>query len=206
MARTSKSRAAPVHTLEHHELLFAGADVIRIAVISDTHSKAHPSAASQVEASRPHFILHAGDIGNPDVLTAFESIAPTYVVRGNIDDRKIAPDVVTLTLRGEDGYQLRILMTHIALYGPRLRKDAKLLAHKHKPDLFVCGHSHVPFLAQEGSLVVFNPGSIGPRRFHLPICFGLLEFGRGHSKLRHVDCETGETWLPPSLGVATKER
>ena len=199
MARSSKSRSAPVQTLEHHELPFADQDVIRIAVISDTHSKAHGDAATQVKASRPDLILHAGDIGSREVLTHFESIAPTYVVRGNIDDRKVAPDVVTLTLLGDNDYQLRILMTHIALYGPRLRKDAKVLAAKHKPHLLVCGHSHVPFLAQEGAMVVFNPGSIGPRRFHLPICFGLLEFGPGHSKLRHVDCETGETWLPPRL-------
>ena len=199
MARSTGSRNVPDKTLEHHDLPFAEEDRIRIAVISDTHSKAHPDAATQVQAATPHLILHAGDIGDPAVLKRFEEIAPTYVVRGNIDDRKVAPDVITLTLRGEDGYQLRILMTHIALYGPRLRKDAKLLASKHKAHLLVCGHSHVPFLSQEGSLVVFNPGSIGPRRFHLPICFGLLEFGPGHSNLRHVDCETGETWMPPSL-------
>lgn len=199
MARYAGSRGAPEQTFEHHDLPFAGEDLVRIAVISDTHSNAHPDAAAQVEAAKPHMILHAGDIGKPTVLDRFEEIAPTYVVRGNIDDRKVAPDVITLTLRGDDGYQLRILMTHIALYGPRLRKDAKLLASKHKPHLFVCGHSHVPFLAQEGAVVVFNPGSIGPRRFHLPICFGLLEFGPGHSKLRHIDCETGETWMPPSL-------
>ncbi len=198
MARASKGRSAPEQTLEHHELPFDGQDVIRIAVISDTHSKAYVDAATLVEASQPDLILHAGDIGNRDVLDRFESIAPTYVVRGNIDDRKVAPDVVTLSLLGNEGYQLRILMTHIALYGPRLRLDAKRLADKHKPHLFVCGHSHVPFLAQENQMVVFNPGSIGPRRFHLPICFGLLEFGPGHSRLRHVDCETGETWLPPS--------
>ena len=87
-------------------------------------------------------------------------------------------------------------MTHIALYGPRVRRDAKLLAHKHDAHLLVCGHSHVPFLGQEGKLIAFNPGSIGPRRPPLPITFGLLEFGPGHSRIQHIDCETGEPWLP----------
>ena len=45
-------------------------------------------------------------------------------------------------------------------------------------------------------LVVFNPGSIGPRRFHLPIVFGVLRVGPGGISMRHVSCETGETWLP----------
>lgn len=188
-----------MQTTEHYDLPFADEEIIRIAVISDTHSKAHPDAAAQVRNSRPHLILHAGDIGKRDVLSSFEEIAPTYVVRGNIDDRKAAPDVIAITLRGTDGYLLRILMTHIALYGTKLRRDAKVLASKHKPHLLVCGHSHLPFLSQEGKVVVFNPGSIGPRRFHLPICFGLLEMGPGHSKLRHIDCETGKTWLPPGL-------
>ena len=163
-----------MQSTEHHELPFSDEEIIRIAVISDTHSKAHPKAEAQVREARPHLILHAGDIGDRKVLENFEEIAPTYVVRGNIDDRKVAPDVVTLTLRGDDGYQLRILMTHIALYGTKLRRDAKLLASKHNPHLLVCGHSHLPFLSQEGNIVVFNPGSIGPRRFHLPICIGIL--------------------------------
>lgn len=185
-------------THKHHDIPFPADGPVRIAVISDTHSKAHSKAAALVRGTKPHFILHAGDIGSIQVLEQFEDIAPTYVVRGNIDGRADAPDVVTLLLDDHKDFQLRIVMTHIALYGPKLRKDARLLARKHASHLLVCGHSHVPFLAQEGSLVVFNPGSIGPRRFHLPICFGMLEFGPGHSKLRHIDCESGDTWLPPA--------
>jgi uncharacterized protein len=54
---------------------------------------------------------------------------------------------------------------------PRLR------AHAVRPSLVLCGHSHVPFAGQEKGLTVFNPGSIGPRRFTLPILFGVLEVG-----------------------------
>lgn len=189
-------RSAPVaKTHSHHELALPSRGVIRIAVISDTHSVVHPEARKLVEDAEPDIILHAGDIGKREVLEPFEEIAPTYVVRGNIDSRSNDPDVVTLTI-GDASYCLRIVMTHIALYGPRLRKDARELAQRHGSNLLVCGHSHVPFIGQQHGIALFNPGSIGPRRSPLPISFGLMEFGPGHSRLRHVDCETGETWLP----------
>ncbi len=87
-------------------------------------------------------------------------------------------------------------MTHIALYGPRIRREAKQLAHRNGAHLLICGHSHVPFLGQEGKLIAFNPGSIGPRRPPLPITYGLLEFGPGTTRIEHIDCETGKPWLP----------
>ena len=181
---------------KHHEFPLPEGDVLRLALISDTHSVAHESAAELIAESSPDLILHAGDIGDTKVLSAFEAIAPTMAVRGNIDG-KVAPDVVRVNVLGPGGYELRILVTHIALYGPKLRRDARELARKHKAHLLVCGHSHVPFLSQEGETVIFNPGSIGPRRYPLPISFGLMELGPGHTKIRHVDCETGETWMPP---------
>ena len=72
------------------------------------------------------------------------------------------------------------------------------MARARGASLVVCGHSHVPFIGRDQGLVVFNPGSIGPRRFHLPIVFGVIDLGPGGVKLRHVDCETGRTWEPPS--------
>lgn len=165
-------------------------------MISDTHSQAHPDAIRHLTKIAPHLILHAGDIGDAKVLEPFEALAETLAVRGNIDGKDAGPNVVALTLHDNDAYELRIVMTHIALYGPRIRKNALQLAHEHQAHLLVCGHSHVPFLGQEGKLIAFNPGSIGPRRPPLPITFGLLEFAPGHSIIRHIDCETGEPWLP----------
>jgi len=60
----------------------------------------------------------------------------------------------------------------------------------------VCGHSHIPFIVRERGLTVFNPGSCGPRRFHLPIVFGRIGFGPNGLGMSHVDCETGEPWSP----------
>jgi predicted phosphodiesterase len=60
----------------------------------------------------------------------------------------------------------------------------------------ICGHSHVPFIGRDRGIGVFNPGSIGPRRFHLPIVFGVFELRDRRVSLRHVDCETGLRWEP----------
>jgi len=105
--------------------------------------------------------------------------------------------VLTLDLVRGQQLKVRILLLHIAVAGPRLRADAARLARAEAATLVVCGHSHVPFLGQERGLTVFNPGSCGPRRFHLPIVFGLVELGATAVHLRHYDCETGQVWSPP---------
>lgn len=170
------------------------ANVRRLAVVADTHSAPHADTARWLRAYAPDAILHAGDIGDLSVLEELRAIAPVYAVRGNIDTRaNQLPDVLTLDLSG-----LRILMMHIAVAGPRIRADAARLARAATAKLIVCGHSHVPFLAEERGLTVFNPGSVGPRRFALPIVFGTLELADGRVKLAHVSCETGERWLPPA--------
>lgn len=86
---------------------------------------------------------------------------------------------------------------HIAVNGPRLRADVVRTAKAAGAELVVCGHSHVPFIGEDRSLVLFNPGSAGPRRFSLPIVFGMLAFGEGGLRLEHVSCETGPKWSPP---------
>jgi putative phosphoesterase len=124
-------------------------------------------------------------------------VAPVFAVRGNIDTTaRQLPDVLTIDI--DDG-ALRILMTHIAVYGPKLRADIARLARAEKAPLIVCGHSHVPFIGQDAGLTVFNPGSIGPRRFSLPIVFGRIDIAPTGIRLTHIDCETGEPWSPPPL-------
>ena len=85
---------------------------------------------------------------------------------------------------------------HTLVYGPKIRADAAKLAGERGAKLIVCGHSHVPFVGRDRGLTVFNPGSIGPRRMHLPIVFGVLEIKAGKLSLKHIDCETGQEWLP----------
>lgn len=170
---------------------------LRIAVVADTHSRPHPKAAAHLRAHAPDAILHGGDIGALQVLEDLRQVAPVIAVRGNIDARADGvPDSVDLTLGGGEGPTLRLLLTHIAVAGPRLRADAARLAERHQASLVVCGHSHVPFIGRDRGLTVFNPGSVGPRRFALPITFGMLMLGREGLTLAHIDCESGEPWLP----------
>ena len=168
---------------------------LRIAVIADTHSAPHPKSAALVAREAPDLILHAGDIGDLAVLDRFAKIAPVVAVRGNIDEH-VMPDVVTLDVAHDGAPLFTFLLLHIAVNGPRLRADALRRAQAKDAQLVVCGHSHVPFLGRDRGVAVFNPGSIGPRRFQLPILFGVIDVAPDQVQMKHVSCETGERWLP----------
>ena len=137
------------------------------------------------------------------MLDELRAIAPVFAVRGNIDSRATTiPDVMTIdtvasapAVGARPG--LRILLVHIAVYGPKLRADVARMARAEGASLIVCGHSHVPFIGQDRGLTMFNPGSVGPRRFQLPIVFGTIELTSKGVRLKHVDCETGRDWSPP---------
>ena len=175
-------------------LALRGDGTLTIACVADTHSQPHAAIAERLAACAPDAILHAGDIGDPAVIDRLAATAPVFAVRGNIDTRSVFPDVLTLDVVGRD---LRIYVTHIAVAGPRLRGDVARAARAERAQLVVCGHSHVPFIGRERELTVFNPGSIGPRRFHLPIVFGTIAITPQAVRLAHIDCETGQPWLPP---------
>ncbi|MGM0575821.1 MAG: metallophosphoesterase family protein [Myxococcota bacterium] len=169
----------------------------RLAVVADTHGRPHPATRDLVEAERPAAILHAGDVGDLAVLDDLEAVAPVIAVRGNIDDRGTGlPDGVSITLEDRDGPLLGLYLTHIAVQRGRLMRGARRRARKAGAQLVICGHSHVPLQMRDEGLAVFNPGSCGPRRFHLPIVFGVLDLDPGGVRLRHVSCETGEAWRP----------
>lgn len=188
--------ALVVKTTEHLRVAVAG-NAVKLVVVADTHSEPDRRSAKLIAREKPDRILHAGDIGNLAVLDALAKIAPTSAVRGNIDAETAAtPDALTIDLVDGDAVRLRILLLHIAVNGPKLRADAARRAHAAHAGLVICGHSHVPFIGRDRDLAIFNPGSIGPRRFHLPIVFGVLELAAGGITLKHVDCETGEQWLP----------
>jgi uncharacterized protein len=166
---------------------------VRIAVVSDTHSHPHENTTKRLTELAPDAILHGGDIGDLAVLEALGEIAPVYAVRGNIDmNARELPDVLTI-----DVGKLRILLTHIAVYGPKLRSEVARMAKTEGAQLVVCGHSHVPFIGLDRGITVFNPGSIGPRRFSLPIVFGKIDISPTGVKLQHISAETGAAWMPP---------
>jgi putative phosphoesterase len=175
-----------------------GADgSVRLAAVSDTHSQPHPATSARLAEIGPAAILHAGDVGALSVLDELARIAPVHAVRGNIDVRAPdLPDVLVLTI--EAAVPVRIFMIHIALNGPRLRAEVARMAVAEDAALVVCGHSHVPFIGRDRGLAVLNPGSIGPRRFTLPIVLATIDLTPTGLQLAHVDAATGEAWLPPA--------
>lgn len=132
--------------------------VFTIGVISDTHGLLRPAALDALRGSDA--IIHAGDIGRPDILDALAALAPLTVVRGNVDRQPWCvpiPVTATLTQGGT-----RILVVHDLATLP-------LDPAKAGYDAIVSGHSHKPGLARRDGVLFLNPGSAGPRRFTLPI-------------------------------------
>jgi putative phosphoesterase len=190
--RATTGQRPAVHAREH---LRFGGGTLRIIAVADTHGRPHPDLGKRIDELAPAHILHAGDIGDAAVLCDLEKHAAVTAVRGNIDGRNW-PDLVTIELQSDQGVVLRILMTHIAVYGPKLRADVLRIARAEDASLVVCGHSHVPFAAHDRGITVFNPGSVGPRRFHLPIALGVIDVSAKEVSVRHVNCETGLPWKP----------
>lgn len=188
----------PLPALRSHRCtLDLRGDRLRLVVVADTHSRPHPQASAHIAASAPHHILHGGDVGDLEVIDELSRVAPVLAVRGNIDARTPAlPDVLTVDVRDGETTLLTLVVVHIAVNGPKLRADAARLAQAEGASLVVCGHSHVPFIGRDRGIAIFNPGSIGPRRFHLPIVFGVLDITPTSVRMHHVDCETGAVWTP----------
>jgi putative phosphoesterase len=138
---------------------------LTIGVISDTHGLVRPEALDALRGVDR--ILHAGDIGAPDVLEALAALAPVTAVRGNNDKgawAKTLPDSITIELAGHP-----ILLQHdIHEVAPRAASSSAAV---------VTGHSHRPAITRKDGVLYFNPGSAGPRRFKLPITVGRLHVG-----------------------------
>lgn len=195
---------------ERRALALAADGTLRLGVVADTHSRPHPATAERLRALAPHAILHGGDIGALEVLDELAAVAPVIAVRGNIDSPSSRlPELVVVEVtapvpegpaaagRQAPAVVLKILLVHIAVAGPYLRADIAARARAEGARLVVCGHSHVPFIGQHRGVAVFNPGSVGPRRFHLPIALGRVDVSDGTLTCAHIDCETGGPWLPP---------
>jgi uncharacterized protein len=151
----------------------------RIGIISDTHGLLRPEAINQL-AGTDH-IIHAGDIGAPEVIEGLRKIAPTTAIRGNIDAGEWAkdyPDTELVVLGG------RVLYVLHNLKGIELDPAASGI------EIVVSGHSHRPNIMTKDSVLYVKPGSAGPRRFKLPIALAFLTL-------------TDRTILPRILEIAT---
>jgi len=136
---------------------------VTVGVISDTHGIVRPEAKNALKDS--DLILHAGDVGTPDVLKQLRAIAPTIAVRGNVD-RDAWAQSLPLTEIVEVG-EVRIYVLHDLSDFDLDPRAAELAA-------VVSGHSHRPTAEVRGGVLFLNPGSAGPRRFSLPLTIAKL--------------------------------
>jgi putative phosphoesterase len=147
---------------------------MRLGIISDTHGQLR-AQVFEVFAQVDH-ILHAGDVGRPDVLTELEALAPVTAVYGNTDGPELRarlPRVAALQLDGFD-----IIVTH----GDQLGSPTPntLFAAFPRAEIIVYGHTHRPLLEMvDRTVTVLNPGSAGPARFDLKPSVGIMELEPG---------------------------
>jgi hypothetical protein len=139
-----------------------------VGVISDTHGLLRPQALRALDGSER--IIHAGDVGDPQILTRLRTIAPTTAVRGNIDTGEWAA-LLPMTEVVEIGdVHLYVLHDLAALdLDPKAAGFAAVIS----------GHSHRPAAQVRNGVLYLNPGSAGPRRFKLPIALARLEIVGG---------------------------
>lgn len=135
----------------------------KVGVISDTHGLLRPEAVTALAGSE--LILHAGDIGKPEIITELNRIAPVIAVRGNNDKgewAKIIPEHKTIQVE-----EISIHLIHIV-------KEIALDLEQPSIQVIVSGHSHKPVIKEDQGILFLNPGSAGPKRFKLPISVACL--------------------------------
>jgi putative phosphoesterase len=131
---------------------------IMVGVISDTHGLLRPEAVSALRGS--DLVIHGGDIGNPAVIEELRRLAPTFVVRGNVDTQSWAA-ALPMTERVAVG-ELSFYVLHDI---SQLDLDPAAAGFA----AVIFGHSHKPSIETRRSVLFLNPGSAGPRRFKLPV-------------------------------------
>ena len=136
---------------------------MNIGVISDTHGLLRPEAVEALRGSER--IIHAGDVGDPEILEQLSLIAPVTAVRGNVDKGSWARKLQETEVLQVDGVSIYVLHNVNEL-------DLKPQAAGFSAVIY--GHSHVPKQEMRNGVLYFNPGSAGPRRFNLPVSVGRL--------------------------------
>jgi len=141
----------------------AGSKAKLVGVISDTHGLLRPEAVEALKGSE--LIVHAGDIGGPEIIEALRAIAPVVAVRGNND-------------RGSWAEEFPLYdVTQVGAAFVYVLHDLKELDLKPEAAGFrvvVSGHSHKPLAEERRGVLYLNPGSAGPRRFKLPVTVARL--------------------------------
>lgn len=136
----------------------------RIGLMSDTHGWIDPKIYTYFKDVDE--IWHAGDVGDEDVITALEKFKPVRGVYGNIDDHKVR--TIWPKVNSFECESMRVVITHIAGRPYKYNKDAYAAIKTHKPNVFVCGHSHILLVQFDKNInsLWLNPGACGYKGFH----------------------------------------
>jgi len=149
-----------------------------IGLISDTHGLLRPQALQALSGS--DLIIHAGDVGKPEIIETLKTLAPVFAVRGNVD---------------RESWARALPETEVIEIGPI---TIYVLHDVHALDLdpaaagfhiVVSGHSHKPGRAEKGGVLFLNPGSAGPRRFDLPVTLARLDLSQMPWNVAFMDLE-----------------
>ncbi len=153
-----------------------------IGLISDTHGLLRPEALRAIEGS--DLIIHAGDVGDPEILEKLKTLAPVFAVRGNIDTEPWALALPETEVIETDAATIYVLHdVHALDFNP-------VAAGFH---IIVSGHSHKPARTEHGGVLFLNPGAAGPRRFDLPVTIARLDVSKQPWSVVFVDLMN----LPP---------
>jgi uncharacterized protein len=148
---------------------------MRLGIISDTHGLLRPEVFDAFK--EVDHILHAGDVGDPGIISELEAIAPVTAVYGNTDGKDLRARLPSVAAIELDGFN--IVVTHSDQFGRRVTPDQ---LHHAFPDadIIIYGHTHRPLLEIVDVVVtVMNPGGAGPRRFDIPASVGIMELEAG---------------------------
>lgn len=154
--------------------------VASVGLISDTHGLMRQEALAALKGS--DLIIHAGDIGAPEIIDQLKLLAPVVAVRGNIDT---------------DVWAARLPSTAVAETGPALiyvlhdLQQLDLYPAAKQINVVVSGHSHKPTRTERDGVMYLNPGSAGPRRFRLPITVARLDLRTLPWSVEFIDLAEG---------------
>jgi uncharacterized protein len=149
-----------------------------LGLISDTHGLLREESVQALRGS--DLILHAGDIGGPEILEGLRAIAPVVAVRGNVDT---------------DAWGRSLPLTETVSAGPamiymiHILQDLDINPAAGGFQIVVSGHSHKPGQIEKDGVLYINPGSAGPRRFYLPVTVARLDLEAKKWKAEFIQLE-----------------
>jgi|SRR5215472_5410173 len=147
-----------------------------IGLISDTHALLRPQALRALEGS--DLVIHAGDVGDPEILEKLRALAPVFAVRGNVDTEPWAQALPETEVVETGSATIYVLHDVHAL-------DLDPAAAGFR--IVVSGHSHKPGQTERGGVLYINPGSAGPRRFDLPVTVARLSLHQAPWRVKFIE-------------------